>query len=126
MSLQDKVRDLIGDFYDGEITAREFREKFAPMYSESDTLMSEIQNLFIDIDSIYAGYITGRVNETELRKQLFEFLPSARLQLQAPEITEFSALWNFPLTPTQNNSPRLPSRKSTRANSQPIDVHIHR
>jgi hypothetical protein len=121
--LRDDVRDLIGDFYDGEMTAHEFRERFAPMYYQSDTYISEIQNLFIDIDSIYAGYITGRIDETELRKQLFEFLPSTRVQV--PEVANSSESWNWPVAPTQNNSSRLPSR-SPRTNPQPADIVIHR
>jgi len=122
MSLQDQIRDLIGDFYDGEMTAHQFRERFAPMYYESDTYVSEVQNLFIDVDAIYAGYVTGRIDETELRKQLFEFLPSTRVQ--APDISNSVEVWNLPNAPTQNNSPRLPSRQSTRTTPQ-RDILIH-
>ncbi len=123
MPLLDEVRDLIGDFYDGEMTAHQFRERFAPMYSESDIYVSDIQNIFIDIDSIYAGYITGRIDETELKNKLFEFLPSTRVQV--PEISQSAELWLLPLAPTKNNSPRLPSRRSTGTNPQPETV-IHR
>jgi hypothetical protein len=123
MPLLDEVRDLVGDFYDGEMTAHQFRERFASMYVESDFLVPEIQNVFIDIDSIYAGYITGRIDEKELKKQLFDFLPSTRVQV--PEISQSSELWLLPLAPTQNNSPRQPSRRSTSTNPQPETI-IHR
>jgi hypothetical protein len=120
MSLRDEVRDLIGDFYDGDLTARQFREKFAPLYSQSDIYVSEIQNLFIDIDSIYAEYIMGKIDETELRKQLFEFLPSTRIQ--TPEISNSKQLWSLPIAPTENHSPRIRSRQSTRTNPQSADI----
>lgn len=123
MSLRDDVRDLIGDFYDGEMTAHEFRERFAPMYFQSDIYISEVQNLFIDIDNIYAEYITHRIDETELRKQLFDFLPSTRVQV--PDAPNSSDSWNLPISPVLNNSPRLPSR-SPRTNPQLADIVIQR
>jgi hypothetical protein len=116
MSLRDQIRDLIGDFYDGEITARQFREKFAPLYYESDSYAWDIKRLFVDIDSIYAGYIMGRIDESELKKQLFEFLPSTRMQFAAPAITNFTEFASLP-TGTGNHSPRL-SPQSTRTKSQ--------
>jgi len=123
MSLRDDVRDLIGDFYDGEMTAHTFRERFAPMYYQSDVYISEIQNLFIDIDNIYAEYITGRIDETELRKQLFEFLPSTRVQV--PDAPNSLESWNLPVAQIQSNSSRLPSR-GPRTNPQPTNIVIQR
>ncbi len=111
MSLRDEISDLIGDFYDGEITAREFREKFAPMYSESDTHISEIQNLFIDMDSLYAEYITHRLSESDLRKQLFELLPSTRVVV--PKNNNVDLWHKVPIASPQNNSARLSSRRET-------------
>jgi hypothetical protein len=122
MPLLDEVRNLIGDFYDGDMNAHQFREIFASMYVESDTLISEVQNVFIDIDSIYAGYITGRIDETQLRKQLFELLPSTRVHV--PEINNLS-FWNMPINPTQNNSSRLSSRHSARTNPH-ADIVLNR
>jgi hypothetical protein len=116
MSLRDQIRDLIGDFYDGEIDARQFREKFAPLYYESDTHVWDVKKLLVDVDSIYAGYITGRIDESEVKKQLFEFLPSTRMQFEAPAITNFTEFANLPIS-TSNHSPRL-SRRSTRTKSQ--------
>jgi hypothetical protein len=123
MSLHDEVRDLIGEFYDGEITARQFRERFAPMYAASDMYVTEVQNLLIDIDAIYSGYITDRIDEMELRKQLFDFLPSTRVEFSVPVI-DASEIWNVPIAITKNNSPRMPS--STRAKSRPVDINLHR
>jgi len=123
MSLNDEIRDLIGDLYDGEISARQFRQKFAPMYAKSDTYFSEIQNLFFDIDATYAEYMMGRFDEQELRKRLFDVLPSARVQVHVPEVANSAEVWGMPVAATRNHSPRLPSRQSTK---QSIEIHIER
>jgi hypothetical protein len=124
MPLQDDVRDLIGDLYDSIVTPRQFREKFAPMFSESSRYISDIHEQFIEIDSIYAQYMLGRLDEAELKKQLFEFLPSTRVQV--PEISNSAELWSLPITTTKNNSPRMTVGKSTRTNPQLAEIILHR
>src|SRR5208283_2184026 len=91
MRLLDEVRDLIGDFYDGALTATQFREKFALLFAQSHRYVSEVQNALLEIDGMYADYIAGQVEEAELKKRLFEFLPSTRVQV--PEADQFSDIW---------------------------------
>ncbi len=110
--LLDEVRDLVGDFYDGALTAPEFRERFASHFSQSHRYVSEIQDKLLDIDGMYADYIAGQVGETELKKRLFESLPSTRIQV--PEAAQLSEIWKTPAATTQNTSPRLQSRPSPR------------
>jgi hypothetical protein len=110
MRLLEEVRDLIGDFYDGALTPAQFRGKFAVLFAQSHRYLSEVQNALLEIDGIYADYIARQIEEPELKKRLFEFLPSTRVQV--PQITQLSDIWKIPASNTQNNSPRLQSRQS--------------
>ena len=117
MPLQDEVRDLIGDLYDGVITPRQFREAFAPLFFQSDTYISEFHDLFIEIDAVYAQFLAGRIDEAALRKNLFELSPSTRVRV--PEASNSVDVWRL-VYPTTNASQPLPSRRTSTTPVSPI------
>jgi hypothetical protein len=81
MPLLDKIRDLIGTYYDGELDSHQFREQFAVLFTESDAADSETENLAIQIEGYFADYVEGHLAEKEFKEKLFNLAPSIRLQV---------------------------------------------
>ena len=127
MPLYDKIRDLIGAYYDANLDSHQFRESFADLFTESDTADFDTENLAIEVEALFGDFIDGVIQESDLKTRLLKLAPSIRLQVQvvADVANDDPAYRFFQLGPSRNTPPSTPTQsRSSGSDTTVIDPRL--
>lgn len=120
MSTLDKIRNLIGTFYDDpKLDAEKFREQFGILFTETDESDIETETIAIQVEGLFADYIEGILTEQSLRERLFVLVPSIRIHVEvlADVPADNPAYRYFQFGPSGNAVPTIPTTQTQVAGS---------
>jgi hypothetical protein len=124
MSLLDKIRSLIGAFYDGEINADQFREQFGPLLEETDGSDLDTEARAIQAEGLFADYIEGILTEQTLKEKLFALAPSVRLHVKIlADVSPDDPVYRyFQYGPSGNAMTSPPTQSQVSGSDSPIAI----
>lgn len=105
MEFSPDLRNLISSYTAGNINVTKFRMAFVPLFVGSNKADSEAFSLALNMESTYAEFVEGLVNETELKNRLGHLV-------QPPQI-----ILGFAPSTTGNDSPFLNGQSSINSSS---------
>ena len=117
MPLINRIRALIDSYLANQITVGGFRDRFMPLFLESDQSDTGTEQLAIDVESAYGEFAARLIEEPELKDRLASIArPSISLKMNnAVVVIERNTTLEFLSFTYASNSPTVTT--STAQNS---------
>jgi hypothetical protein len=112
MPLSSRIRALIDLYRSGQITVDDFRERFMPLFVESDQSDHETEQLAIDVESTYSEFAANVIEESVLRNRLSSFSErpaKIRLLMENPVVVMTYHSFEFLQVLPAHNAPTVPA-----------------